>query len=294
MKYKIFSLLIAFCLTAGVLTGCGSNPETAGHSVTGSTKSAETSDLSESVPADTDKQQNAKGEKTSQEQEGSSHTKDTAKKASQSQKEDEEKSETQTVSSSEKSSSGKRSSSKETASDRSGSSAKTSSAKSSSSKKSSSKKSSSSASSSKGSSASSGSGNSGSASKPAHQHSYSLVSEKAATCTSKGTRTYKCSCGKTKTETVSSPLGHKWKKHYKTVDVPAQTHTVAIKKYVCNGCGAQFDNGHDVLVHCAADFWDDCENYTYVTVDKQTIVDVPASTKQVYDYTYCERCNARK
>ena len=289
MKYKIFSLLIAFCLTAGVLTGCGSNPETAGHSVTGSTKSAETSDLSESVPADTDKQQNAKGEKTSQEQEGSSHTKDTAKKASQSQKEDEEKSETQTVSSSEKSSSGKRSSSKETASDRSGSSAKTSYAKSSSSKKSSS-----SASSSKGSSASSGSGNSGSASKPAHQHSYSLVSEKAATCTSKGTRTYKCSCGKTKTETVSSPLGHKWKKHYKTVDVPAQTHTVAIKKYVCNGCGAQFDNGHDVLVHCAADFWDDCENYTYVTVDKQTIVDVPASTKQVYDYTYCERCNARK
>ena len=42
-----------------------------------------------------------------------------------------------------------------------------------------------------------------------HLHSWSVVSETPATCTSPGTKTWRCSaCGDTYTEQTSPPLGH--------------------------------------------------------------------------------------
>lgn len=43
-----------------------------------------------------------------------------------------------------------------------------------------------------------------------HSHSYSEVSSVAATCTSDGSRNYKCSCGKSCSERISA-TGHNWK-----------------------------------------------------------------------------------
>lgn len=43
-----------------------------------------------------------------------------------------------------------------------------------------------------------------------HNHSYSEVSSVAATCTSDGSRNYKCSCGKSYSERISA-TGHNWK-----------------------------------------------------------------------------------
>ena len=61
-----------------------------------------------------------------------------------------------------------------------------------------------------------------------------------------------------------------------------------------NNCGAQFDDVDDAGRHCVADFWDNCENYSYQTVGYTTVVDSPESTTEVCDYTYCSRCGARQ
>ena len=56
---------------------------------------------------------------------------------------------------------------------------------------------------------------------------------------------------------------HTWVWATHTETIPEQSHVVEVKKYVCNNCGAQFDDNAGILRHVAADFWDDCENYTY-------------------------------
>ena len=83
-----------------------------------------------------------------------------------------------------------------------------------------------------------------------------------------------------------------WKTHTETI--PEQSHIVETKKYVCNNCGQQFDDGHAAIVHCGADFWDNCENYTYKVVDSHKVVDVPAQTVTVNDYEYCSSCGEPK
>ena len=139
------------------------------------------------------------------------------------------------------------------------------------------------------------SSSSGSTGQPSHQHSYTLVSETAATCTSDGVRTYKCSgCGDSYTENGASALGHNWTDHYKTVHIDEQSHTETVKKQVCNGCGAQFNTADEAINHIAMDFWDNCDSYSYKVVDSYPVVDVPAHDEQVYDYTDCSRCGARQ
>lgn len=87
---------------------------------------------------------------------------------------------------------------------------------------------------------------------------------------------------------------HTWVWATHTETIPEQSHVVEVKKYVCNNCGQQFDNVDDAGRHCVADFWDNCENYTYKVVDSQTVIDVPAQTVTVNDYEYCSECGARK
>ena len=87
---------------------------------------------------------------------------------------------------------------------------------------------------------------------------------------------------------------HNWVQHYTTKTIPEVSHYEKVKKYVCNGCGAQFDNVDDVGRHCIVDFYDNCENYTYKVVDSHKVVDQPAQTVKVPDYKYCTGCGARQ
>lgn len=87
---------------------------------------------------------------------------------------------------------------------------------------------------------------------------------------------------------------HKWVWKTHTETTPEQSHIVETKKYVCNNCGQQFDNVDDAGRHCVADFWDNCENYTYKVVDSHKVVDVPAQTVTVNDYEYCSSCGEQK
>ena len=96
------------------------------------------------------------------------------------------------------------------------------------------------------------------------------------------------------TEPAKPAHTHTWVWATHTETIPEQSHIVETKKYVCNHCGQQFDNNIDIIRHVAADFWDDCENYTYKVVDSQKVVDVPEQTVTVNDYEYCSECGARK
>ena len=97
------------------------------------------------------------------------------------------------------------------------------------------------------------------------------------------------------TSKPSKPVHHhNWVQHYTTKTIPEVSHYEKVKKYVCNGCGAQFDNVDDVGRHCIVDFYDNCENYTYKVVDSHKVVDQPAQTVKVPDYKYCTGCGARQ
>jgi hypothetical protein len=71
---------------------------------------------------------------------------------------------------------------------------------------------------------------------PAHTHSYSWVVTKAATCTTAGTKAYKCSCGNvSKTETIAA-TGHSW--NAGTVTKAATYTATGVKTYTCTKCKA--------------------------------------------------------
>ncbi|MDO4978237.1 MAG: DUF6273 domain-containing protein [Eubacteriales bacterium] len=68
-----------------------------------------------------------------------------------------------------------------------------------------------------------------------HTHSWnSGTITKAATCTTKGIKTYRCSCGVTKTEEIPA-IGHKWDAGVITKE-PTTTST-GVMTYTCNKCG---------------------------------------------------------
>lgn len=70
---------------------------------------------------------------------------------------------------------------------------------------------------------------------PPHTHSWgSGTVTKAATCTGSGIRTYTCSCGETRTETISAS-GHQWSAW--TVTKEATTSEDGLKERSCSVCG---------------------------------------------------------
>ena len=66
----------------------------------------------------------------------------------------------------------------------------------------------------------------------AHSHSYTSSVTKAATCTTAGVRTYKCSCGDSYTESIAS-LGH----NYKTTTTAATCTSAGKTVKTCQRCG---------------------------------------------------------
>lgn len=132
-------------------------------------------------------------------------------------------------------------------------------------------------------------------SKPAHTHSYSSKVTKQPTCSTAGTRTYTCSCGKSSyTEAIPATGDHKWKDQYELKQIPAKTHTENVYKQVCNGCGEKFDTAKEAIEHTGMVFGDACKNYSSQIVDTITVVDVPAKEEKVYVGTKCETCGAWK
>ena len=153
-----------------------------------------------------------------------------------------------------------------------------------------------------GSSKSSGSSSSGKASgssgaKQPSSNSGSSTSNKtsASHSGSSGSSSSSSSGSTSKPSKPAQPVHHhNWVQHYTTKTIPEVSHYEEVKKYVCNGCGAQFDTANDVATHITNDFWDDCENYTYKVVDSHKVVDQPAQTVKVPDYKYCTGCGARQ
>lgn len=135
--------------------------------------------------------------------------------------------------------------------------------------------------------------NSGNNSKPAHTHSYSSSVTKQPTCSSAGTRTYTCSCGRSYTESIPATGAHKWKDQYELQKIPAQTHEEPYTVWICNGCNTEFTNSKDISRHVMAVFGDACSNYTS-TVRYETVIDAPAREENVYVGAKCETCGAWK
>ena len=144
-----------------------------------------------------------------------------------------------------------------------------------------------------------GSGNNGSTDKPQqHTHNYVEVSRTNATCTAAGSITKKCSCGKTKTESIPA-LGHdpitKTDKGHNvhTVIQAAWDEDVWESRYICNGCGATFTSNRDAIEHVTdADISSPCANYHAERVKVNTIHHPEQATDEwvVDPYQVCSRC----
>ena len=130
-------------------------------------------------------------------------------------------------------------------------------------------------------------------SKPAHTHSYSSKVTKQPTCSTAGTRTYTCSCGRSYTESIPATGNHKWKDQYELQKIPAQTHEEPYTVWICNGCNTEFTNSKDISRHVMAVFGDACSSYT-PTVRYETVIDAPAREENVYVGAKCETCGAWK
>ena len=73
-----------------------------------------------------------------------------------------------------------------------------------------------------------------------HNHDYTLVSQKAATCTAAGEKVYKCSkCGNTKTETIKA-TGHKYTSNTVAPTASAQGYTL----HTCSICGHSYKDNY--------------------------------------------------
>lgn len=145
-----------------------------------------------------------------------------------------------------------------------------------------------------------GNGNNGSTDKPKpHTHSWdggSITTQP--TCTAAGIKTYHCSCGETKKESIPA-LGHDPvtktdKGHYvHTVIQAAWDEDVWESRYICNGCGAEFKTDDEALEHITdADISSPCANYYAKSVKVNTIHHPEQATDEwvVDPYTVCSRC----
>ena len=147
------------------------------------------------------------------------------------------------------------------------------------------------------------SGNNGSTDKPKpHTHSWDggTVTTQP-TCTTAGTKTYHCSCGETKTESIPA-LGHDMVHHDATTHPEqrlvsaAWTETIYSKRYVCTDCGMQFTSDDDAIKHVADS--DNCHTYSLKKVATGTLYhEAQYETIQVSDnnaYDACSRCGYKQ
>ena len=118
------------------------------------------------------------------------------------------------------------------------------------------------------------------------EHNYTSVITREPTCTNPGERTYTCSiCGHSYTEEIAV-VDHTWV-HHDEQGHYEEVITGYEEKYVCNKCGAQFDNSTDAAYHGLTV---DGGTYSLKQVpikEQKWIVDVAA-------YDECSICGTRK
>jgi Ni/Co efflux regulator RcnB len=126
---------------------------------------------------------------------------------------------------------------------------------------------------------------------PAHTHAWdggTITS--SATCTNNGVKTYKCSCGQTKTEAIGA-TGHNWVAQTTVVhhDAKGQFATVVTnQKYIACGCGEVFSTNAEFRVHDAATNYE----HSYSTGTRKV-----KETKWIVDteeYKICKYCKKTK
>ena len=139
-------------------------------------------------------------------------------------------------------------------------------------------------------------GNNSSTEKPAekpHVHNYNGgVVTTEPDCTHTGVKTYTCTNGDhSYTETIPA-LGHNPETRTETVTVKeAWTEDVYDSRYICYGCGAQFETAREVGRHILANPSGNCNNY-YVDDVKVNTINHPAVT-ETHTYHVCSRCGER-
>lgn len=141
------------------------------------------------------------------------------------------------------------------------------------------------------------SGGNNSSTETPHVHQYdSGVVTKVPTCTDTGIKTYTCVNGDhSYTETIPA-LGHNPVQRTETVTVKeAYDEDVWESRYICNGCGEQFKDPEDFMIHSVFARRENpdtkCKNYYSDSVKVNTI-NHPAET-ETRTYTVCSRCGER-
>lgn len=131
-----------------------------------------------------------------------------------------------------------------------------------------------------------------------HVHKYnSGVVTKAPTCTETGIKTYTCVNGDhSYTETIPT-IAHEYVTRTETVTVKeAWTEDVYEPRYVCNGCGASFENEDDFCVHSILARRENpntkCKNYHEDDYVKVNTINHPAET-ETRTYKVCSHCGKR-
>lgn len=113
--------------------------------------------------------------------------------------------------------------------------------------------------------------------KPTHEHSYVVIDNVEATCTSPGYKTLKCSCGSSYQENTDAATGHNYKDEVIAPTTSAQGYT----KHTCSLCGHTFkDNFTDPIV----------ESTPVPTPAPTTEPTVPTPTVPPVVDPYCRTC----
>lgn len=151
---------------------------------------------------------------------------------------------------------------------------------------------------------------------PPHSHQYTETITRQPSCSEVGEKTLICSCGDSKTETVSPTGNHNWEAVYQTVvhpstghvevsEVQVQVGTTTRSEYACAFCDARFDTPSGVVEHCKATgdrdhamartiIYDYSEPVYEMQTQSQWIVDTPEyTTQELVGYT-CSICGATK
>lgn len=128
-----------------------------------------------------------------------------------------------------------------------------------------------------------------------HVHKYDGgVVTKAPTCTTTGIKTYTCVKGDDSyTETIPT-IAHDYVTHTETVTVKeAWTEDVYDARYICNGCGATFEDAEDFMTHSVLARRENpntkCKNYYEDDHVKVNTIYHPAET-ETRNYKVCSHC----
>jgi hypothetical protein len=132
-----------------------------------------------------------------------------------------------------------------------------------------------------------------------HTHSWDGGTiTQAATCTGNGVKTYTCSCGETKTETINA-TGHTWVAqtttvHHDAEGVNQQVQTGSTKVIECKNCDERFYTNESWMAHKSSTGHTHCVVTTKDTYETQWVETSPAYDETVTMGYICSVCGTAK